>query len=78
MSQEQKQLRLAPSVATEQSEHAGKTLKIPGRSKRPIWKRVVALGAQIPEEEWATVPGDSSINYKHYLYGTPKKTTHPR
>jgi len=39
--------------------------------KRPVWEVVVEIGAQIPEEEWAKVPDDASINYKHYLYGTP-------
>ena len=41
--------------------------------KRPIWEVVVEIGAQIPDEVWATVPDDASINYKHYLYGAPKK-----
>ena len=40
--------------------------------KRPIWELVVELGAQIPEAEWAKVPDDASINFKHYLYGAPK------
>jgi hypothetical protein len=41
--------------------------------KRPIWDVIVEIGAQIPDEVWATVPDDASINYKHYLYGAPKK-----
>lgn len=41
--------------------------------QRPIWEIIVEIGAQIPEEEWAKVPDDASINYKHYLYGTPQK-----
>lgn len=41
--------------------------------KRPIWEIVVEIGAQIPDEVWASVPDDASINYKHYLYGAPKK-----
>jgi len=44
-----------------------------GVPKRPIWELVVELGAQIPEEEWAKVPDDASINFKHYLYGAPKQ-----
>ena len=40
--------------------------------KRPIWEVIVEIGAQIPDEVWATVPDDASINYKHYLYGAPK------
>jgi hypothetical protein len=42
-------------------------------AQRPIWEVIVELGEQIPDEEWATVPSDASINYKHYLYGAPKK-----
>ena len=41
--------------------------------KRPIWDVIVEIGAQIPDEVWATVPDDASIHYKHYLYGAPKK-----
>ena len=44
-----------------------------GVPKRPVWELVVELGAQIPEEEWAKVPDDASINLKHYLYGAPRK-----
>jgi hypothetical protein len=51
-------------------EHASEASGVP---KRPIWELVVELGAQIPEEEWAKVPDDASINFKHYLYGTPKQ-----
>lgn len=43
-------------------------------SQRPIWEIIVELGAQISEEEWAKVPDDASINYKHYLYGVPPKS----
>jgi hypothetical protein len=41
--------------------------------KRPIWEVIVEIGAQIPDEVWAIIPDDVSINYKHYLYGAPKK-----
>lgn len=41
--------------------------------QRPIWEIVVEIGAEIPDEMWATIPDDASINYKHYLYGVPKK-----
>ena len=42
--------------------------------KRPIWEIIVEIGKQIPDEEWAKIPDDVSINYKHYLYGAPKKS----
>ncbi len=38
---------------------------------RPIWERIVEIGAQVPDEEWAQVPSDLSKNLKHYLYGGP-------
>lgn len=41
-------------------------------TERPVWETIAELGAQIPDEEWAKVPVDSSINSKHYLYGAPK------
>jgi len=41
-------------------------------ARKPIWEIAAELGAQIPDEEWAKVPHDGSINYKHYLYGHPK------
>ena len=41
--------------------------------ERPIWEVIVEIGAQIPDEVWATVSDDTSINYKHYLYGAPKQ-----
>lgn len=28
----------------------------------------------IPPEEWHRLPSDGSINYRHYLYGHPKRT----
>lgn len=41
-------------------------------TQRPIWEVVAEIGAQIPDEDWAKIPNDGSINYKHYLYGTSK------
>ena len=40
-------------------------------AERPAWEVVVELGSQIADDEWAKVPDDSSVNFKHYLYGTP-------
>ncbi len=50
-----------------ESEHLSTTTA----PQRPIWEIIVEIGTQIPEEEWAKVPNDASINYKHYLYGVP-------
>ena len=40
---------------------------------RPVWERVVEIGARIPREEWEKVPNDLSMNLDHYLYGAPKE-----
>lgn len=44
------------------------------QSKEPIWKIVAGIGSQIPLASWENVPDDASINFKHYLYGEPKRT----
>lgn len=49
------------------------TLTAQSVTRRPIWEVIAEIGEQIPDEEWATVPSDASINYKQYLYGAPKK-----
>jgi hypothetical protein len=51
------------------------TLGASGRQtvQRPVWEVIAEIGAQIPDELWAMVPDDGSINYKHYLYGVPQK-----
>ena len=38
----------------------------------PIWEIAAQIGAEVPQEEWAKVPGDLSKNVDHYLYGSPK------
>ncbi len=45
----------------------------PMRKTRPIWEIMVELGQQIPEEELNQIPTDLARNYKHYLYGSPRK-----
>jgi hypothetical protein len=58
---------------TSPEEKSQASLTAQGVTRRPIWEVIVEIGEQIPDEEWAKVPTDASINYKHYLYGTPKK-----
>lgn len=41
--------------------------------KRNLIVKLEELRKQVPEEAWAEVPKDSSINVDHYLYGSPKK-----
>lgn len=33
---------------------------------------IIEIGRQVPEEEWANLPADFSVNLDHYLYGAPK------
>ena len=37
-----------------------------------VWDEIAALGREMPDEEWAKIPNDASINLEHYLYGAPK------
>lgn len=41
-------------------------------SSRPLWQRIVEIGASVPAKEWDKVPTDLSKNLDHYLYGAPK------
>ena len=41
---------------------------------RPISEIAAELSSQVPYEEWAELPRDGAENYKHYLYGAPKKS----
>ena len=40
---------------------------------RPIWEIILELSAGLSHEEWAALPTDGAINYRHYLYGQPKR-----
>lgn len=35
-------------------------------------KAFAAIAQDVPDDEWARVPGDLSKNLDHYLYGTSK------
>jgi hypothetical protein len=41
-------------------------------SARPIWEIFAEISGQISSEDWQQVPADASINYRHYLRGTPR------
>ena len=46
----------------------------PGDPDEPsIWERLEKIANSIPDEELAKIPPDFSANYKHYLYGWPKR-----
>jgi plasmid stability protein len=40
----------------------------------PLWRQLVEIGDNLPEEEKARLPADASVNLDHYLYGAPRKT----
>ena len=37
------------------------------------WEMVKDIIEEVPEEVWAEIPSDASINIDHYLYGHKKK-----
>ncbi len=43
------------------------------KETRPIWEVITEISSEVPEEEWAKLPSDGSLNHDHYLYGSPKK-----
>jgi hypothetical protein len=51
--------------------HSGEAGSVP--QSRPVWERVVEIGAKIPRAEWEKVPADLSMNLSHYLYGASKE-----
>lgn len=50
----------------------GKVISLEPEEK-PFWKRIIEIGAQVPEEEWAKIPKDLARNFEHYMYGGPKE-----
>lgn len=69
---------LPPSLDNQETNLEEKSQAIrmaPSVARRPIWEVIAEIGEQIPDEEWANVPSGASINYKHSLYGTPKKNS---
>ncbi len=41
--------------------------------EKPLWKRLMEIGARVPDEEWAKLPRDLARNFEHYMYGAPKE-----
>jgi hypothetical protein len=41
-------------------------------SAKPFWEVALEISQSIPDEIWAEIPTDASINVDHYLYGAPK------
>ena len=40
---------------------------------RPIWEIITELSAELSDDEWREQPTDGAMNYRHYLYGQPKR-----
>ena len=40
---------------------------------RPIWEIILELSAELSDDEWKEQPTDGAMNYRHYLYGQPKR-----
>ena len=38
-----------------------------------LWEKLEAIANSIPDEDLAKIPTDFSANYKHYMYGWPKR-----
>lgn len=58
---------------TKEKNEAVQTEAVQTPDERPIWEQIAELGAQIPDADWEKVPNDSSLNFKHYLHGAPRK-----
>ena len=43
---------------------------------RPIWEIIMELSAELSDDEWREQPTDGALNYRHYLYGQPKRDYH--
>jgi hypothetical protein len=43
------------------------------KNARPIWEIAEEIAATVPAAEWEKLPTDLAANYKHYLYGAPKR-----
>ncbi|MBO1351572.1 MAG: hypothetical protein EBE86_031295 [Hormoscilla sp. GUM202] len=50
----------------------GKVISLEPEEK-PLWKRLMEIGARVPDEEWAKLPRDLARNFEHYMYGAPKE-----
>ncbi len=46
---------------------------IPSEDERPLWEIIAELSAELSHADWANQPTDGAINYRHYLYGQPKR-----
>lgn len=47
--------------------------KLNSGKKGTILSKLRKLAEKVPASELAKIPADGSVNYKHHLYGHPKK-----
>jgi hypothetical protein len=57
------------------SELAAAEMVQPAGAAVPAWKQVLENMSDVPDEDFARMPADSSEQLDHYLYGTPKRPT---
>jgi phycocyanin beta chain len=62
-----------PEIATEAASYFDRVVASLDEAPQPLWKKLVSIGSQVPEEEWAKLPTDLSRNFEHYMYGAPLK-----
>jgi allophycocyanin beta subunit len=60
-------------LSQETSEYFDIVIASFGEEKPPLWVRLVEIGRQVPDEEWAKLPTDLSRNFEHYMYGAEKE-----
>ena len=61
------------TVSVEEDDGAKAEEQNAGGPLASVLALVQEMEKSVPPEEWASLPTDGSINYKHYLYGHPKE-----
>lgn len=60
-------------LSKETSEYFDIVIASFGEEKAPLWVRLVEIGRQVPDEEWAKLPTDLAWNFEHYMYGADRQ-----
>jgi hypothetical protein len=69
----EKQQEVLEFVENLDRQETRETIQAEPKDRMPIWERIREISAEVPDEEWAKLPTDGSINVDHYLYGSPKR-----
>jgi hypothetical protein len=59
-------------LSKETSEYFDIVIASFGEEKPPLWVRLVEIGRQVPDEEWAKLPTDLPRKFEHYMYGAER------